>query len=162
MKKKIKYGLTLYIFVMIFLFIHGLLFFGIGSAIILSAMSKTGSFEAWFLLFPGIGLIGWVGALIALYLSLRRKKRIHWLLSSGQVLYADIYEIARNNSISINGSGAYVVLCRHIDPISGAMSQFKSRLFLSFPNGVKMDAKVPVYVNPEDKNEYFVDIDAAL
>ena len=112
-------------------------------------------------IFGGVGSIFFIIGIICLRLALKKRSRIKRLLSDGKYVMAEIAGVSRSYNVKIWGYHPYVVTCQYQD-ISGDVHMFKSRYLRFNPEPLLKDQMVRVYVDSEDYNYYYVDIDEVL
>ena len=104
--------------------------------------------------FLGVG----IGFLAAMAKKRRQKK---FLLERGNYIMANIMETRTNFSVQVNGHYAYEVLCRYRD-YNGTVHVFKSPMLWVDPAQLLTADRVRVYVDGDDYDHYYVDIESVL
>jgi hypothetical protein len=109
-----------------------------------------------------MGLIGVIffsiGSGLTLF-ALKKSALIKKLKKHGNLINAEIENVFQDTSISINGRHPLVIVAKWIDPNSGEVHSFKSDGTMNnFAN--LTGASVGVFINPEKKEEYFVDLES--
>ena len=112
-------------------------------------------------IFGGVGLVFFIIGIICLCFAFKKRNRIKRLLSDGKYVMAEIAGVSRCYNVKIWGYYPYVVICQYQD-ISGDVHMFKSRYLRFNPEPLLKDQMVRVYVDAEDYNYYYVDIDEVL
>ena len=156
---KINSEIGMYLFIGIIFTLVGAVFTGIAIATFSWNAGVDMSFFRY--IFGGIGLILLIVGIICLQYAIRKRKRINQVVSSGRYIMAEIANVTRCYNVKINGYRPYVVSCQYQD-ISGNVHMFRSGYLHFNPEPLLKDQMVKVYVDPEDYNYYYVDIDAVL
>lgn len=157
--KKAKTGTNVYLIIGIVFTLIGMVYTGIFLATFFWNMGNaTLLFRC---IFGGIGLTFFVVGVICLKYDIKRRKRINAVIASGRYVMAEISDISRCYSVSVNGYHPYVIFCQYQD-ISMNLHVFKSRYLMYNPEPYLKDNMVRVYVDEEDYKYYYVDIDEIL
>lgn len=118
--------------------------------------------EFAFLVFPILGLIFTLiggGIFVKLIIDNKKRKR---LLNSKFIIQAKIIDFVINGSISVNGKHPYMLVASTISPYDGNTYVFNSDSVWNDLNPIIKQyniTTVPVYVNPQNYKEYYLDID---
>lgn len=140
----------------------GLLFFVIGAWIgffidrnspALQTDNPTG-IGVFMMLFSSIFIAVGVWQIVKQVKSIAKGKR---LLEEGTLYWAEVANINQNTSVRINGRSPYYVECWCEDEM-GLCRNFTSDEVMQLPSMLSFGAKVAVYVNPDDSEEYYVDL----
>lgn len=160
-KKKAKMGMSAMLIVGILFFLMGIIFLPTGIGIYLAEKEFMGEAIIFLITFGGTGLIFSVLGLIFLIISINKKLRCDRLLQEGNYIMAEVMEITRNLNVRINNRHPFIVKCCYQDGY-GNLHIFKSRNLLFDPSIILKDNMVRVYVDGQNYNHYYVDIDEAL
>ncbi len=140
----------------------GLLFFVIGAWMAffidrnspaLQTDSPTGV-GIFIMLFSCIFIAAGVWQIVKQVKSIAKAKR---MLEEGRMYWAEVSSINQNTSVRINGRSPYYVECWCEDEM-GLCRNFTSDEVMQLPSMLSFGAKVAVYVNPDDSEEYYVDL----
>jgi len=115
--------------------------------------------QLWFLsiLFGGMGFVfGSVGGVMFL-IAYRSARKERWLLTNGQIIYADFEEIIVDRSIRMQGQNPYRITAQWLDPTSNTVYAFKSKALWYNPEAYIHEKKIPVRIVPKNPKRYFVD-----
>jgi hypothetical protein len=88
----------------------------------------------------------------------RLNKRIKYLKYYGQQITADIIEISKDQSTKINGSPVYRIHLSWKNPSDSFTYDFKSRMFLYHPGPYIKGKTLPVWIEQNNPNNYWVDV----
>ena len=138
----------------------GLVFLTVGIAV--SAGVNDPQLSGIFL--PVFGLTGLVLAVsggTCLVLERRKKRVQRELLARGQVVMTQFLQARANPSVQINGRWGYEVYCGYGDGM-GTQHIFKSGLVWVDPTPFLQDVQIPVYVDGDNFERYYVALDEAL
>lgn len=97
-----------------------------------------------------------IGTSFAFSLMAKRRKILR-IKSSGMLLLADITGIAEDLDNRRNGQCALVISCSY-EGSDGHIYLFHSRPSWCHSYDIDLKRKMPVYVNPDDPAEYYVDV----
>ncbi len=117
------------------------------------------------LIFPGIGMIFLIlgsGGLIAIRKKNNLEKR---LKQNGVMVYATYIETVMNTSYQVNGCSPYNIICEWINPEDNQKYIFKSKNIWYNPTNTIEEKKIQqfaVYIDPNNKKKYTVDVDGLL
>lgn len=121
--------------------------------------TSNASFLYWIFFFTG-ALFAVLG--IILLISQRRKKaRSTRLLETGVRFNAEIVSIGMDMKISSNYHHPYVIDCRYQAP-DGVFYTFRSGPVWQNPSHYLTSEYVPVYVDPNNYSNYYVDLSSIL
>lgn len=123
--------------------------------------------ELMILIFPVVGLIVMVAGIIGFVGKKKRKQEIDELKNNGQLIHATFIESKRNMAYAVNGRHPYNVFAEWVDPEDGKTYTFKSDnmwgntwdMIGEYGSAVK---EIPVYINRENKDKYYMDLDSVL
>lgn len=138
----------------------GAAFLTIGVSVYCALKEEEGAI-LFSLIFGGMGLLFFAMGVVFIIMVWKRKHRNDRLLASGNYVTAQITEVAVNYSVNVNGRCPYVVHCQYQDGY-GNVHLFRSRNLYFDPTDLLKDTMVKVYVDGENFNHYYVDIDAVL
>ena len=111
--------------------------------------------------FGGIGGLFLILGLVFLGLELRRKRRLERAYYSGKCVQAQILGVVTQNNVNTFQGQPRMVECAWTDD-AGVAHIYRSRyLYTNVEKLLKSDT-VPVYIDRDDENIGFVDIDAVL
>ena len=111
--------------------------------------------------FGGIGGLFLLAGLILLAADLRRRYLLQRAYDSGNCVEAEIVGITTQNNVNMLNGHPRIVECAYTDS-SGVVHIYRSR-YLYFDVTKLLKAKtVPVYIDRDNENIGFVDIDAVL
>lgn len=79
------------------------------------------------------------------------------LLEEGTLYWAEVSNVLQDTSVTINGRNPSYIECWCTDNM-GLCRNFKSNSQMNLPSMLSFGSKVAVYVNPEDDEDYFVDL----
>ena len=125
---------------------------------------KVKGLESWPALIPiGIGLIFALVGIIPLIVMGKKERKASFLMQNGRRLQAVIDEIKENTTISVNDQYPYNIYCSYDDGVGGSVYHFKSDNVWADPYELcDVGSVIDVLVNPNDYNEYYVDVDALV
>lgn len=121
-------------------------------------------FQLWGLavILGGIGIVFVIIPVGSWFFSMRRKKRAAYLRMHGQRVDTAFLRGEIDTSLKINGRHGWRVLTEGKDPTTGSMRTFQSDRVWTDPGAVlKPGQTILVYLDPEDKQKYFVDLSSA-
>ena len=157
--KKMNYDIITLLIIGFVFTLNGTVFLGVA---ILTFFSNVGAEMILFTcIFGGVGSVFFIIGIICLCFALKKRNRIKRLLSDGKYVMAEIVGVGRCYNVKIGGYHPYAVTCQYQD-ISGDVHMFKSRYLRFNPEPLLKDPMVRVYVDAEDYNYYYVDIDEVL
>ena len=115
----------------------------------------------FFLAFGVMGISFLIAGICCLIGAGRKKKQKKFLLERGNYIMAQVIETRPNYSVNVNGNYGYEVLCRYQDHY-GTVHVFKSPLVWVDPTSLLTSDQVRVYVDGDDYDHYYVDLQSAL
>lgn len=121
--------------------------------------SKGGSFLIWLFIFIG-GLFAGIGIILIIVMIVQSKKKKR-VLSYNYVIQASIVGFSLDTSTSVNGRCPYRLDATYISPIDGKLYTYKSDQLWADLTPIleqRQITTIPVYVNPNNYAEYYVDI----
>ena len=116
-------------------------------------------FQLWFFsaLFGGMGVVfGSIGGILFLIVH-RSARKEKWLVTNGQIIYADFQKVIVDRSIRMQGRNPYRIMAQWLDPTSNTVYTFKSRTIWYDPEPYLHDPKIPVRIDPRNPKRYVVD-----
>ena len=127
-------------------------------------VNKIGSksLDLLYLILPGIGSIFLLIGVIGLAFLLHKKKKERTLRESGELVYATYSETIINRNVRINGRYPYNIIVEWNNPEDGKKYLLKSKNIYFNPEKLIKERNIktfPVYINPNNKKQYFVDVD---
>lgn len=145
----------------------GLLFFLIG--VIAAYLLRThpeqfavdGSAAVFKWTFGGIGLLFLVPGLLFLGYALAKVRTQKRVVEAGHSVLADFAGVTQEMNVAINGVHPYVAQLHYKDEY-GVLHIYRSRRLLFDPTAELTGRQVRVYVDPNDLDRYYADIDSAL
>jgi len=117
-------------------------------------------FQLWFLsvLFGGMGfMFGSIG-LVLLLVVYRTSRKEKWLMTNGQIIYADLERVILDRSIRMRGRNPYRILCQWLEPRTQTVCVFKSKPIWYNPEDYIRQEKIPVRIDPANPRRYVVDL----
>lgn len=96
----------------------------------------------------GAGMM-WAG------ISSNRKRE--YLQTQGRLIQAKFQEVGVNESLSVNGRHPFVILAQWLDPVTNKIHVFESDNIWFDPTEYIKDDTIPVYIQPDNPNRYWVD-----
>lgn len=94
---------------------------------------------------------------------LRKRGRAKNLLEQGVVISATVEAVDYDTSLTVNGKNPYQIICSYVDESTGKRYTFKSDSVWENINEVLNPGDlVRVYVQPNDYNQYHVDVETLL
>ncbi len=127
-------------------------------------VNKIGSksLDLLFLILPGIGSIFLLIGVIGLAVLSHKKKKEKNLRENGELVYATYSESIINRNVRVNGRCPYNIIVEWNNPEDGKKYLLKSKNIYFNPEMLIEEKKIrtfPVYIDPNNKKEYFVDVD---
>lgn len=101
-----------------------------------------------FALIPAVFIV--LGAFFVFYV-LKKRHRRKKLLESGRKVWAQITEVRPNYQVTINGRNPYIITCMAEGRV------FRGNYEKDIQSDL-LDKSVPVYISPEDPEQYYVDL----
>ncbi|GEM_PF-286991 len=145
----------------------GLLFFLIGAVVALllrthpEQFSVEGNAAVFQWTFGGIGLLFLLlglGFLYSAFAKVRMQKRIY---EAGHSVLADFVGVTQEMNVSINGIHPFLAELHYTDECS-VLHIYRSRRLLFDPTPYLTGRQVQVYVDPQNLDRYYADIDSVL
>ena len=99
--------------------------------------------------------------LLFLFLEFRRRRLLRRAYEGGNRVDAKILTVAEQRNVNVNGRSPRVVECAWTAP-SGVVHVYRSRYLYTDVTKLLETETVPVYIDRDDENIGFVDIDAVL
>ncbi len=127
-------------------------------------VNKIGSklLDLLYLILPGIGSIFLLIGVIGLAYISHKKKKEKWLRENGELVYATYSETIINRNIAVNRRNPYNVIVQWNNPEDGKKYLLRSKNIYFNPERLIEERNIkmfPVYINPNKKKQYFVDVD---
>ena len=132
----------------------------VGAIITIAGMNTGGNSMLFLYIFGGIGLLFFVIGLPFLFFAIRKKNDRIRLLETGVQAEGVIKDVVINRQVTVNGRHPYKAECEVTDPVTGEQ-------FLYSSDGIMEDIRhlngrrVTVYYDPDDRSNYYVDLDTA-
>jgi hypothetical protein len=96
---------------------------------------------------------------LAIYFYVREKAQSKaFLLKNGQLIQADITEIALNESIDVNGRSPFRIIAQWHDKTTNQIYIYKSANLWFDPKPFVSSEKIQVYVDPNNPSKHHMDI----
>ncbi len=111
--------------------------------------------------FCGVGGLFLLLGLLFLFLEFRRRRLLRRAYEGGNRVDAKILTVAEQRNVNVNGRSPRVVECAWTAP-SGVFHVYRSRYLYTDVTKLLETETVPVYIDRDDENIGFVDIDAVL
>lgn len=99
---------------------------------------------------------------VFLFICIRKIKYRKRLLRKSNPIYATITGVSIRYNVKLNNIHPYQIDCQYTDPKTNIIHIFHSDEILYDPSTMIQSETVPVYVNPKNYNQYYVDIGAIL
>lgn len=112
------------------------------------------------LMFAGMGAIFALIGLIPLIIKRRKKVQTRWLLANGRRINAELTDVYRNNSYTVNGKSPYKIVCQWIAP-DGKLHEFESENLWTNPAYLlekRQITRFPVYLDSNNFRKYYLDV----
>ena len=127
-------------------------------------VNKIGSksLDLLYLILPGIGSIFLLIGVIGLGVLSHKKKKEKSLRENGELVYATYSETILNVNVRVNGRYPYNIIVEWNNPEDGKKYLLKSKNIYFNPEMLIEERNIktfPVYINPNNKKQYFVDVD---
>ena len=116
-----------------------------------------------FIIFIGLGGIFAIMGAVFMINSIKKKNIQKRIRESNIVIQANINSFDFNRSLSINGRHPYILIASAIAPYDGLIYTFESDSIWDDLTPILQNyniTTVPVYVNPQNYKEYYMDIDS--
>ena len=120
------------------------------------------SLDKLFLLFPGFGMIFFIGGVVGIFVNIKKVQDEKFLKENGDLIYADYVRTDLNTTYMVNGRNPYNIICEWNSPLNGEKYKFKSKNIWKNPERIIEEKNIkqfPVYINSQDLSKYAVDID---
>ena len=117
------------------------------------------------LFFHAFGMLGAVlfGVGLALLIVWYKRRKVQQaVVEGGKYVIGRIANISRNYSVTINGVNPYVIECVFQDPDTEITHTFRSSDLMEDPSPYLDSDEIRIYINPDNLDEYYVDIPSAL
>lgn len=114
------------------------------------------------IIFPLFGLVFFIIGVIGIFVKTNNKKLEKKLKENGKLIYADYVKTVLNEAFSVNKKHPYNIICEWNNPEDNEKYTFKSKNMWINPEKLIEEKNIktlPVYINLENKNQYFIDID---
>lgn len=127
-------------------------------------VNKIGSksLDLLYLILPGIGSVFLLIGVIGLGVLSHKKNKEKDLRENGELVYATYLETIINRNVMVNGRNPYNVIVQWNNPEDGKKYLLKSKNIYFNPERLIEERNIrmfPVYINPNKKKQYFVDVD---
>ena len=138
----------------------GVVFILIGVLVDPASFTSTQHAANMFIIaFRGLGVIFLILGIIFILGGMSRRMRVIRAVSSGRFVRA---EILGSRLIASGGRRLYHVECRFRDSSTGYVRTYRSRGFKEDPMKYIKSKTVPVYIDPANYNNYYVDVDCVI
>jgi len=121
------------------------------------------SLDLLFLMFPGFGLVFLIIGGTGIAVRVCRKKTEKKLRENGNLIYANYVETVLNGRYTVNRTQhPYNVICEWNNPEDGKKYRLKSKNIWVNPERMINEKNIKtfsVYMDPENKKRYFIDVD---
>lgn len=161
MERKAKMGMSAMMIVALVFTIIGVTFLPIGIMSYIVGWSVEGDLIVFSCSFAGTGALFLVMGIVFGLIELIKRSRCNRLLKEGYYITAQVVEIDKDWAVRINRRHPYIIRCSYQD-IDGTIHVFKSRSLYSYPGGIQEGQTVRVYVDRNNYNDYYVDVDEIL
>lgn len=111
------------------------------------------------LIFGILGLVFALTGLIGLAVQWRSAGKKRRLRETGLLVYGEIVDVYYNEGLSVNGRHPLVAECKYVDG-EGTVHIFRSDSIWKYLDPEVVGQRVPVYVEPDNLERYYVDVDA--
>ena len=127
-------------------------------------VNKIGSksLDLLYLILPGIGSIFLLIGMIGVGVLSHKKKKEKNLRENGELVYATYSETILNVNVRVNGRYPYNIIVEWNNPEDEKKYLLKSKNIYFNPEMLIEERNIktfPVYINPNNKKQYFVDVD---
>ena len=143
-------------------FIIGFVFTFIGVIWVILGVALSGLSGFVFGIFGVLGAAFLGAGLSYLYFYKKNIDKHQSLFDEGKYVMAQIESILRDETVKVNGRHPYYVLCSFINPDDNKKYTFKSGNYVENLNEALTNNEVRVYINPENLDEYYVDLDSLI
>lgn len=113
------------------------------------------------LVFGGIGLLFFILGVIFLTTALLAVRKQQHVVETGQLVLADFDYVTEEPNVTVNGRHPVIAKLVYTDRFGGKQVFFSGRL-MQDPTPQLTGRQVPVYVDPEHPENYYVDMQTAL
>ena len=113
------------------------------------------------LVFVGVGLLFLVLGAVFLSSALRKILRQKHVIEHGDCISAEFVSAEPDRHVTVNGVHPYTALVRGRDRF-GEAHEFRSGHVSSDPTAQLAGREIPVYLDPDDPENYYVDLDSVL
>lgn len=138
----------------------GVVFILIGVLVDPSSFTATQHGANMFIIaFRGLGVIFLILGIVFILGGMSRRMRVIRAVSSGRFVRA---EILGSRLLNSGGRRLYHVECRFQDSSTGYVRTYRSRGFKEDPMKYIKSKTVPVYIDPANYNNYYVDVDCVI
>ena len=114
-------------------------------------------------IFPGIGLILLIIGGTAVISKNNKRKLKKELKENGKLIYANYVDTILDTSYTVNGRSPYKIICEWTDSTDNEKYTFKSLNLWNNPESIIEEKNIkalPVYINMNNKKQYYVDVDS--
>lgn len=121
------------------------------------------SLDLLFLMFPGLGLVFFIIGSIGILIKINKRNLEKKLKEEGELIYANYIETILNTSYSVNGRHPYNIICEWNNPEDNKNYILKSKNIWMNPERIMQEKNIttfPVYINLENKKQYFIDLNS--
>ena len=125
------------------------------------SMWENGGQELFRAIFCGIGGLFIVLGVAFVMVDLRRRYLLRRAYNMGNFVEAEILRSRPETSVSLNGTHPNVIECAYTDA-AGVVHIYRSRFLYTDVWPLLKSKTVPVYIDRDNENFGFVDIDAVL
>lgn len=144
------------------LFLAGGGFAFIGAALILIGFMTRTADPGWSFACMFIGTIFALIGLPILVVCTLHDRFKDKMIERGTYVIANITNISRNPNLIINGVCPWVIECDFYDPDTRITHSFRSENVMEDPSNYIEGNEVKVYINPDNLDEYYVDLDSVI
>ncbi len=123
------------------------------------------SLDLLFLIFPFLGVLFLIVGIVIVVKSDGKKRLLQKLKETGDLVNANYIETKVNYNYTINGRNPYNIVCTWVSPEDNKKYTFVSENLWDDPSTDIQNLNItmfPVYINPQNKNQYVVDVKAIL
>ncbi|MEE0956309.1 MAG: hypothetical protein U0L49_10930 [Eubacterium sp.] len=137
------------------------IYFALHMSWLLETATGSGDPRILPVLFSLIGGIFSALGIAFLIWAFRKNSVVKKVIKGGYSVTAVISEVTITYNVEINGSNPYVIVCQYQDPRTGILHIFRSKYIMFYP-GDLTGRSVRVFVDPQNLNHYYVDLDSVL
>lgn len=147
-----------HVFIGSFFFVIGSLFAGVALLVwIQSPESFTNDGLPGYIAFIAMGsLFALIGGFIV-FRQVRKNRIQHELLQAGSAITAQITEVIKDTTVTVNGRSPFAITAQYHDPSTDVIYMFKSNAVWFDPSAF-LSETITVFVDPSDYKRYYVDI----